>query len=111
MSELAIILSRIEDIGRKVDANTAATNEVVTANAVLTERVQNLITKTDEHIDSDKETHEKQGKDISSLKDWRTSIMAKVASYAAVAAFAWGVVFALGKEALASVFHLGGHGP
>lgn len=103
-----LILSRLDEIGRKVDANTESTQQVVTANAVLTERVDNLIGKVDGHLEDDEEIHGSQGKDISSLKDWRTAIMAKVGTYAAVAAFAWGIIFAIGKEALASIFTRGG---
>lgn len=111
MSELQLVLNRLDEIGRKVDANTQATNEVVTANAVLTERVNNVIEKVDTHLDDDKDTHKTQGDAIISLNDWRTSLKAKIASYAAVAAFVWGVVFSLGKEALANIFHIGGGAP
>lgn len=111
MSELQLVLNRLDEIGRKVDANTESTNQVVTANAVLTERVNNVIEKVDTHLDADKDIHKSQGDDIVSLKDWRTSLKAKIATYAAVAAFVWGVVFTIGKEAFASVFHLGGNGP
>lgn len=111
MSELQLVLNRLDEIGRKVDQNTQATNEVVTANAVLTERVAHVIEKMDGHLDADDEIHGEQGKAITSLNDWRTSLKAKIASYAAVAAFVWGVVFSLGKEALANIFHIGGGAP
>lgn len=103
-----IILSRLDEIGRKVDANTQATNEVVTANAVLTERVQNTIEKIDTHLEADDATHGGFRKDISGLMTWKTELKTKIATYAAVTAFVWGIVFAVGKEALASIFTRGG---
>ena|GEM_PF-3832586 len=103
-----IILSRLDELGRKVDANTQSTNEVVTANAVLTERVQNTIEKIDTHLDIDDETHRGFRKDIGGLTTWKTELKTKIATYAAVTAFVWGIVFAVGKEAIAQIFSRGG---
>ena len=103
-----IILSRLDEIGRKVDANTQATNEVVTANAVLTERVENTIQKIDDHLDTDDETHKAFRKDISGLLTWKTELKTKIATYAAITAFVWGIVFTVGREALAAIFTRGG---
>lgn len=103
-----LILSRLDEIGRKVDANTESTQQVVTANAVLTERVDNTIEKIDRHLDLDDETHKGFRKDIGSLNTWKTELKTKIATYAAITAFVWGIVFAVGKEALAAIFR--GHG-
>lgn len=105
-----LILDRIAEIGRKVDANTDATNKVVTANAVLTERVDNLIDRVDGHLKADDEIHEEQAdaiadvnKKVASLDKWRTELKTKIATYAAVGAGAIAVVWEVGKEAVARI--------
>lgn len=107
MSETQVILKRLDELSADLRANTKAVNEVVVANAVLTERVDNHITKVDEHIESDKLVHADQGSQLSKLKEWQTGVRAKVATYAAVAAFAFGLLWDFGKEALAKLISNG----
>lgn len=99
-----IILDRIAELGRKVDANTDSTNKVVTANAVLTERVDNLIDKVDGHLKADDEIHDAHTKKIEGLDKWRTELKTKIATYSAIAVAVIGAVWEVGKEAVARVW-------
>jgi len=97
------ILNRIED---KVD-------EAKVAAMLAAQRAETLEKKVDDHVVTDREIHQRLEQRleqrIAPLEGWRIKIMAKVGTYAAAAAFVWGVLFAIGKEALASIFSGGSH--
>jgi len=104
MSEMQIVLDEIRALRGDVKANTDATQSVVTANAVLTERVGNLIDRVNEHIDEDEELHGDHTKKIAALDKWKTELKTKIATYAAVAGVFIAVAWDIGKEALARIF-------
>ena len=93
-------LRRIEN---KIDSNSAITADVRLGQAVLTERVGNLIEKTEEHIEADRQVHERHAKDIDKLKEWKTELKTKIATYAAVAGFFVMLIVEAGKEAFAAL--------
>jgi len=95
-------LDRIETAAN--DAR-AASNDTKLGQAVLAERVGNLIEKTDEHIERDRLVHAAHSKDIERLNVWKTELKTKIATYAAIAGFFVSVVVSIGKEALAAVFN------
>lgn len=93
-----------EEIIRALNENTAAVREMAVTQGVLVERVNNVIQKVDDHLDSDKEIHREHGRSIDGLKEWRTALKTKIGTYAAVAAAVFTVIGAFAKEAFAVVF-------
>lgn len=76
---------------------------LVSSSATLTERVNNVAQKIDDHIDDDKHKHEVVDKRLAAHDNWRSRVMGIVT----VVGAALGFIGAVAKDAIAAAWPWG----